>query len=208
MDKGFEIRSVRDVGPHTKLLYALKEFPDHRLITIDDDIVYPVNMIQSLLAGHEKFPDAIVANWARELSFDANGEVLGIRKGRLLTPPTLESDIEQAEEFKHVATLEAFPYGTSGVLYPPGCFDELVFDERAFHRLCPKEDDIWFKACSILKGTKVVTTNLGTNPVHHCLSGSQDISLRHFNHTEAAKNESQMRKVFRELDLYRYFDGV
>ncbi|MFW5825502.1 MAG: hypothetical protein ACOCVV_11125, partial [Marinobacter sp.] len=31
--QGFEIRFREDVGPHTKLVYCLKEFPDHTIVT-------------------------------------------------------------------------------------------------------------------------------------------------------------------------------
>ena len=202
LDKGLELRSVTDVGPHTKLLYALQEFPKERLVTVDDDIIYPANMIQALLFANERHPDAVIANWARELAFSPEGKVLGVRKGRLLTPPTLESDLEQAFSFVHEPSLLAFPYGTSGVLYPPGCMDRIVFDVTRFQRLCPKEDDIWFKACSLKNGVSVVTTGLGINPVHHCLLGTQAVSLRHYNHG-ADNNEIQMQGVFEELDLYR-----
>jgi hypothetical protein len=200
--RGLEIRRVRDVGPHTKLIYALREFPDKSIITVDDDIIYPSNTLQYLWEQHLRFPQAIVCNWARELAFDKEGVVKGVRDGRLLTPPLLEREIEQAQRFVGAPSILAFPYGTSGVLYPPDALSEKVFDVDTFKKLCPKEDDIWFKAMSLLKGRPVVTTNLGINPIHHCLTGSQHVALRHDNHA-LSKNREQMIAVFRHFDLYR-----
>jgi glycosyltransferase involved in cell wall biosynthesis len=42
--RGLEIRKIRDVGPLTKLIYALREFPGQTIVTVDDDIVYPGNI--------------------------------------------------------------------------------------------------------------------------------------------------------------------
>jgi hypothetical protein len=96
----------------------------------------------------------------------------------------------------------AFPYGTSGVLYPPGALSEQVFDVDLFTRICPKEDDVWFKAMSLIKGTLVATTGLGVNPQHHCIVGSQHEALRHLNHG-AGGNVEQMRAVFEHFGLYQ-----
>jgi len=46
---GLTIRQVPDVGPHTKLVYALKEHAQHKIVTFDDDMIYPDNMAACLL---------------------------------------------------------------------------------------------------------------------------------------------------------------
>lgn len=199
--RGLEIRPVPDVGPHTKLIYALQAFPEASVFTFDDDIIYPVNMVHTLWSHHLKYPKAIISNWARELAFDEAGRVMGVRSGRLLTPANLEKDIEQAQRYEPEVTMKGFPYGTSGVLYPPGSLHEKVQDVALFRKLCPKADDIWFRAMGILQGTPVVPTNLGINPKHHCVTGSQAEALRHDNHGEQ-QNVLQMRQVFEALDLY------
>lgn len=198
--RGLEIRKVEDVGPHTKLLYALKEFPEKSIVTVDDDIIYPINAISCLWEQHIKFPNAVICNWARELAFDSVGKVKGVRSGKLLTPPRLESEIEQAVHFEGNPNLLAFPYGTSGVLYPPKSLNSRVFEVETFRQLCPKEDDIWFKAMGLLNHTPVVVTNLGINPSHHCITGSQSEALRHDNHG-MHQNAIQMEKVFNYFSL-------
>lgn len=203
VNRGLEIRKVEDVGPHTKLIYALKEYPNKSIITIDDDIIYPINTIQFLREQHLRFPGAVICNWARELAFDSAGKVKGVRSGRLLSPPLLEKELEQANHYAGKPNLLAFPYGTSGVLYPPGALHSRVFDVREFKEICPKEDDIWFKAMGLLNKTGVVVTNLGINPSHHCITGSQAEALRHHNHGENMNNK-QMLDVFDRLDLYKY----
>ncbi len=203
VERGLEIRKVKDVGPHTKLMYSLIEYPNKVVVTVDDDIIYPANMLQYLWDQHLKFPNAVVANWARELCFDASGKVRGVRAGKLLTPILLEKEIEQAKTFVSKPNILAFPYGTSGVLYPPKALNSQVTNVDLFRKLCPKEDDIWFKAMGILNKTPVVVTNLGINPVHHSLVGTQQVALRHDNHG-LNQNEQQMRAVFDYFDLYQF----
>lgn len=204
MKRGLEIVSVPDVGPHTKLVYAMRRYPDKSVITIDDDLLYPSGTIKMLIDHSRRFPGVIIANWARELSFGEYGMVSEVREGRLLTPPTLEQEVEQ-NHFVPQPSLLAFAYGTGGVLYPPKSLDERFDDVCLFRKLCPKEDDIWFKAMSLLKGTAVVPTNLGFNPKHFCLAGTQSQALRHQNH-DLERHGEQMRAVFGHFDLYSAFE--
>jgi hypothetical protein len=198
---GLAIHFVPDVGPHTKLIYALQQFPDDLIVTFDDDLIYPSNTVDCLLRTHRRHPHAIVANWAREIPQDRRGRPGYIKKGRLLTPETLCINLNQkvhAAQPSH----RAFAYGTGGVLYPPGALDPRVLDVDSLRRLCPTEDDIWFKAMAMLAGTPVVPTNLGIRPKLHNVRGSQATALRHLNH-DASKNHNrqQMRAVFAEFDL-------
>jgi hypothetical protein len=197
-----ELRFVPDVGPHTKLIYALRDFPDRFITTFDDDIYYPVNSIETLLDTAEKAPGAIVGNWVRQLRFGWTGKVRKSRAGKLITPESQIVQIERAAQPLRMG-YDYFAYGTSGVLYPAGCFDERVFDIDCFRRLCPSEDDVWFKAMSLLNGTPVAATALGLTPKHHCLQGSQKVALRHRNHAGRTKpTASQIQAVFAHFDLY------
>ena len=45
--------------------------------------------------------------------------------------------------------------GAGGVMYPPGALDSQVQDVRLFLEICPKSDDLWFKAMGLLAGTCV-----------------------------------------------------
>ena len=206
IERGLEIRQVPDVGPHTKLIYAWREFRDYPIVTFDDDMVYPIPTLQCLYDSHVQHPTAIVGNWARELAFDRDGEVVGVRHGRLLTPPLLEENVEVNRHIREPSLL-AFAYGTGGVLYPPNSLDDRVDDVELAQKLCPKEDDIWFKAMSLLKGTRVLPTSLGITPPHHSLLGTQGVALRHDNH-EDGQHAVQLKRMFDYFDLYDVLLGA
>ena len=198
---GLRVNFAPDVGPHTKLIYALRDFPADRIVTVDDDHYYPSNMIAALLRMSAAFPEAVVGNWARRLRLDEAGVVMGVRSGELLTPPLLLTSRDQ-DEHRPRPSLATLVYGSFGVLYPPGVLDPRVGDAEMFQRLCPTEDDIWFKAMALLKGTPAVPTNLGMVPGHHVLRGSQSSALRHVNH-DNGRNATQMKAVFDHFDLHR-----
>ena len=196
---GLFIHFVPDVGPHTKLIYALQQFPNDMIVTFDDDMIYPSNALDCLLKTHRKYPHAIAANWVREIPFDWRGRAKCIKKGRLLTPASLCNSVNQ-KAYSSRPSHRAFAYGTGGVLYPPHALDPRVQDVDAFRTLCPTEDDIWFKAMAILAGTPVAPTNLGIKPKHHNVRGSQFTALRHQNYKNS-RNQQQMRAAFEAFDL-------
>lgn len=59
----FKIHVTEDLGPATKLLPAMDEFPDRPIITVDDDCEYTdKNMYIRLFLKHISQPDVIVSN--------------------------------------------------------------------------------------------------------------------------------------------------
>lgn len=196
---GLTLHFVEDIGSYKKLIFALRDHPGRRIITFDDDLAYPPQAASCLLRYAQRFPGCVVANWAREIRF-LFGRPLPIRMGRLLTPPRLEWNIEQHAHMPS-PSLRTYAYGASGIFYPPGAFDDRVFDLDLMRRVCPSEDDVWFKAMTILNGVATVETNLGFNPQQHCILGSQLSALRHVNHG-GRQNVAQLQNAFQTFDLY------
>lgn len=126
ISKGVDLEYVPDVGPHTKLIYALRKYPDKNIITIDDDIYYPVHMISTLLEFHNKYPQAVIANWAREIAFDNAGKPLPIHHGALLNPLAASFD-HSPMKYTPKENYLAVPYGVGGVFYPPRCSGQESF---------------------------------------------------------------------------------
>lgn len=46
--------------------------------------------------------------------------------------------------------------GVGGVLYPPNALDTSMLDANLFMKLAPTNDDIWFWAAAVSKGTYVI----------------------------------------------------
>ncbi|WP_161957196.1 hypothetical protein [Aestuariivirga litoralis] len=141
--KAVEVRWCEDLGPATKLLPTLvAEAPQTPIIVVDDDRIYPANLVADLLAAAERDPAAAfcMSGWVvppdlidRPTTVWSNLRMLPpapVRARRLARP--MEVDIVQ---------------GLSGYLVRPGFFDlAAVMDYSA----APKEaffvDDVWISA--------------------------------------------------------------
>ena len=131
---GLEVRFAHDIGPYTKIIHALKAFPDKHLITIDDDIYYSENFIEEMRDAHKKHPKAIIVGWAKVPLMD---------KDQRMKPYTEWPEYHHTGDNFEYDTKTLFPLGWAGVLYPAQTFDEETTNETVFTRLCPKADDIW-----------------------------------------------------------------
>ena len=131
---GLEVRFAHDIGPYTKIIHALKAFPDKHLITVDDDIYYSESFIEELKMAHSLHPKAIVSGWAKMPVKDSH---------QRLKPYTEWPEYHHVSDDFEYDSKTLFPLGWSGVLYPAHTFDEEVTNEEVFTRLCPKADDIW-----------------------------------------------------------------
>lgn len=195
MDRGLEVRFVHDQRSYTKLLPALKEFPECSIVTVDDDLLYPYDMLEGLVKAHRKHPECICCHTSLSLTFRSSSD---------LNPfSTFGYEIPS---FEDRVSPNFLPEGFAGVLYPPHSLDERVFDEDLFLRLSPTADDLWFKAMSLLKQTPVLRLS---NPFHlfhelYLIDSVQDMGLRQKNVIQN-QNDVQLRALFDYFHLYQYF---
>lgn len=148
--KGLDIRFVDDdLRPHKKYIYAFKEWPDHCIVTVDDDIIYNPHLVEALVKMHEMYPDCVICN--RGINIEKNAYV-----------SWKHTDDTQAGVPSH----RIMPTGIGGVLYPPGCYDNKhIFDIDAIKRTCLNGDDLWLNFMTRSIGTKVVLTGFKTGLV-------------------------------------------
>lgn len=145
--RGLEIRFTDDIGPATKLIPALREFPNDLIVTIDDDTIYSFNLLDKLLRGHRRHPKAVISDWVDKIGFGANNK---LEYSLAINYNTEWGD--RKPDLKPVAL------GVSGVLYPPGCLHPDVFDIAKMLKLTPHADDLWFKTMELRAGTPVYCT--------------------------------------------------
>ena len=133
-----------EIRSYKKLIPALRDFPDDTIVTIDDDIHYPPNLLRDLADLHKRIPDAIVAHRVRKVRLDAP-----YKKWRKYK---WYDFVFRRYHFSHLA----MQTGVGGVLYPPHTLDEKMLDPALFMAMAPTNDDIWFWAAAVSKGTFVV----------------------------------------------------
>jgi len=140
---GLEIRTCPDWRSYSKLVPALGQHPGAYVVTVDDDLYYEPDLLESLTKTARRHP----------------GEVVCARMH--LAQLTNEGRLESYADWGMASHLQVapddqsrvFPTGVGGVLYPPGVFDPQVMDHDLFMRLAPRADDVWFFWMARLAGT-------------------------------------------------------
>lgn len=163
---GIEYKNMPgDLKPHKKYLHAMQEFPDDIIITVDDDLIYSGDVIESLIKTHERYPDAVCARRVHKMIKKPDG--------------TIASYHDWLGEYRGCATPshDLIATGVGGVLYPPHCLYEKAFDRELITALSLKADDIWLKFMELLKGTYVVWAPCRI-PMPDLIEKEQKTSLR------------------------------
>lgn len=189
-NRGLEIKYCKDIRSYTKLIYALKMYPDASIVTIDDDIIYPHDLLEHLVNAHTESPDCICANWIREYPRNLGENYMSILKWKQLFDAT-----EISERY--------FFEGFAGVLYPPYSLDLEVFNERVFMDICKYADDVWFNAMALKAGIKVKYAWKHYSIASFCENEDvQCVALQNVNNNGEVLNDIQLKAVFNKYDLW------
>ncbi len=146
---GFRIAWVcGNLKSHKKYYYALQEFQDAVVITVDDDKIYAETMICDLMESYKRFPDSVSARIARII---------------LKRPETLEQYVkwekeEKIEECKDVPRMDLCAIGAGGVCYSPRLVNENWFHKETIMKVAGDYDDLWLKYSEIISNIPVVYT--------------------------------------------------
>ena len=167
-----------DLRSHKKYYYALKEYPEASFITIDDDVFYSTHTLEHLLTSAEQHQHCVIANTARQVTFDNNGDQLPYTQWTEYVPENSE------EEY-------LFQIGIGGVLYPPHSMLTEAADIQTAMQCCPNGDDIWLYAMCRLNNTRIVKSASCDYPLP--IYNNRAFSLSHTNLTGG--NDEQIEQL-------------
>ena len=194
--RGLEIRFCKDIRSFKKLIPALNEAPDRTIITVDDDYIYPFDFIERLVNTSRKNLHCVCYYTGSRIGFTPQGD---------LKPYVQWEHTDQ----EYNASLLNFATGAGGVLYPPHCFYRDVLNEKRFMLYTPSADDVWFKAMTLLNGTKYVKVPLECDFSEKFISlnNAQDIALYHRN-VGQGQNDLQIKAVFDRYHLVKCLQNM
>lgn len=176
IDNVFEPRFISlDLKSHKKYHYAFKQFPDDIVVLVDDDVFYNSHILEYLYQEHLNYPSCVVCT---------RGYVIQKGKRYLQWPKLKESAGPGAC---------ILPTGVGGVLYPPHCYDDRIFDIDAILKTCLRADDLWLSFMCRLKGTKIVKTAQFIEPL--VITQSQEVALCKTNNGKINENDLQITKI-------------
>ena len=146
-----------DIAPHKKWYYVMNKYKEYPIITVDDDVIYNSNLVETLYQAYLKHSDCVSARRVHRMKYQASGKPLPYNqwdyeyKGLSLSP-----------SFDLCAT------GIGGVLYPPNILrvDEIYVDDimECLYAddmfLKKRENDLdvkvqWVKGDKLIPGTSI-----------------------------------------------------
>lgn len=133
-----------DLKPHKKYYYAMQDFPDAALITVDDDVIYPNTMVEELLNSYFAYPDSVSS---------MRGHVIAMQDADRFAPyETWQKERKTigVPSFLNLAT------GVCGVLYPPHIMPKALFNKERIKAECLNQDDLWLKWFQLKNKVKCV----------------------------------------------------
>ncbi len=137
--RGLEIRWCENTRSYKKLIPTLTQFPDAPIITADDDVIYPDDMVELLYRSYLRHPGDVHCHRATKFV---------LKDGKFHT-------IAGGRDYYHRASFLNKPTGVGGVLYPPHCFGPDILKMDLVQKLAPTNDDQWFWLQAALNNVRV-----------------------------------------------------
>lgn len=190
--RGLQVKFCEDVRSYKKLIPSLKMFPNACIVTIDDDVLYEYDFLERILEAHRNHPNAVCGTRVHKVKMGEDGRPLSYMDWEWYTTDTgVESSL-------------LFPTGVGGILYPPHCFSQEVFNQEAFMTLAPYADDVWFYAMNLMNGTPYVKVYSRKPNGDFIELPSSYYSALFSQNTDPGncRNDVQIKAVFEKYGLY------
>lgn len=181
---GLEVLICPDWRSYKKIVPTLMAHPGAFIATADDDLYYPADWLERLVAA------------AR-----GGAGVACLRAHRVVMAGDRPAGYEAWDHnlsAPEVGPL-VFPTGVSGVIYAPGVFHRDVARDDLFMRLAPGADDIWLYWMHRLAGSRPV--KIGGRARILEWDGTQTVSLRAVNRPREGQGGND-RAVAALMDHY------
>lgn len=187
--RGLVIRLCQDdIRAHKKYYYAVKEFYNDYIITVDDDVFYNSNLLSNLIKTRYEFPLAVCCNHAAKIK---------LKDGDITTYSSWE-DVRT----KQNPSSEIMAIGVGGVLYPPNALHNDAFNIDILKNYCLMSDDIWLNIMERLNGTLVAKTSFDSKYIP--IMYRKNINLFSINIGQGL-NDKQLRSM---REYYKYNKGI
>lgn len=180
------IRWCDDLKPHKKYFYALQEYTNDLVVTVDDDLLYPRDMLECLYRSYLQYPEAVSTVRAHLIMVSEQNEIM-----------PYSTWIQETDSCIYQPSMQLLATGGAGCLYPPNLLRRELFDAQAIRENCLWADDLWLKVMELMSDVPVVLAR----PYEqlHYLPDSQEEALHRLN-VGQNHNDVQLANVSRWLD--------
>lgn len=190
---GFEIHWCdENLRSHKKWFYALQEYPDDLIITIDDDILYNSRAFENLLNYHKIYPNAVIARRTHLITCNSDESIAPYNDW-----------YSECSLYVGIPRMDLFATTGAGALLPPHIFKKEIFNKDVFMKICPYADDIWLKVMETYNGVPVVLAEKSWDD--YCLLEYKKNSL-YENYNRRGGNDKQLKELLEQYKETR--DGI
>lgn len=189
-DVGVDFYYCKDIRSYKKLIPALQLFPNNPIVTMDDDFYYNAKYMEWITyAYQESDKKTVLGQWGC-IPEKKDGEYI---------------PYNQWKDCKHRTASSEISFFGCCCCYPPSIFDNEIFNENVFMKLCPTADDIWFWVMEKRQNIKtqlIEPSGYGYNQSVNRIEEydwSQTGTLMHAN-VVGGKNDEQLRAL---LEFYQ-----
>lgn len=180
-DDVFSIEFVDDdIRSHKKYYYVSQNYPNADILLIDDDIYYPTDMIESLVAARQNNPQAIICRYGYTIKYDNH---------KMPMPYNMWEHVTKYSEDNKL-----FFGSGGGMLFKPYTLYKDLIDKVLFLKLTPTADDIWLNAMARLSNVPIVMLKPAL-PLPVIIRGQKE-ALSKIN-VGQGKNDEQIKAVSR-----------
>lgn len=192
--RGLQICYCDNLRSYKKFYYTAKRFPDDYIVTVDDDIIYAEDMLETMVRTYREHPGCIVCNRSHY--------VKRTRLGLAAYDQWLK--YEDREQKGTEASHYNFFTGCGGNLFPMFKMDRKVLEKETFMELAPYADDVWLNFCAWISGIPVVNTEGILGHVIEIKSSSNEGLTRA--NVLYKRNDEQIKRVleYLKIDINRY----
>lgn len=183
-----------DLKPHKKYFYAMQEYSNLPIITVDDDVYYDNTLVQKLMESYRKFPDCVSAMRANLILFKSSG---AFRE--------YDHWIYEYRSLVDTPSYQLLPTGVGGVLYPPNAIKKDAFNKKAIQDTSLFCDDLWLKFNAVLNNVKTVVPRENCKIVF--LENTQEFALGKMN-VNAGNNDVALQKLMDYFDEMQLSDEI
>lgn len=188
MKRGLDVRFCHNIRSYKKLIPSLIAFSDADIITVDDDFIYPHDLVEALTNAQRSSPHCIVG---------MRGHTIAVDNGKI--KPYKEWDYESTFEKNGFYT---FLTTGAGTLFPARLLADEFFDEESFMALCPSADDVWINFMCIKHGIerRKVCDDRSFSLRFTPLTDNQDMALCNVN-VHQKQNDVQIKRMLEKYTI-------
>ena len=120
--RGLSIKFCRNIRSYKKLIYTLKEYPNDIIITCDDDVIMPLNWLESLYHSYLSDPECVHCIWGTEITCTGNK----------INDWENFNTIDSSSPVMKNPSINLIGVGVGGIVYRKSFFSEEVFNESVW----------------------------------------------------------------------------